>query len=425
VKRAAGLTVLLGALWAAPCGAAHAAARDLHTQLEGSTPAANDTVPRAPAELVLTFGGLVEESGMLLRLLGPAGRSWTLEGRRAPGSSRVLRSDLPALGPGGYRVEWRVVSGDGHPISGDFVFYVGDGATPLATAPPPLAPAPGDLDGEGGLGAAVPALLPSVRAVCDAVELLLAGLLLFGAFRGGRSTGRTHAVTNVLALVAPALVAAYAWIWAGSVVGLDAGGSERLDAFGALFSGRGVAAELVLLVLVPWAIFLARRRKLATVLAALAIFAGAFAGHAASHTASLSIPASAVHQLAVATWLGGLLFLITEARSEAWRASVERVSDAAIAAVVVVTLTGILQAWLLVDSLGQLTTTTYGLLLLAKGAGLLGLVAFGAYHRLRLVPAVSSEAGAARLRRSVGAELALTVAVVVIAAVMSHIPPNP
>ena len=431
MSRLTGLRLALSILVAAPSGAAAADARVAHTQLESSTPAAGDTVMATPRELVLTFGGLVEEAGAFFRLLGPSGRNWTLEGSRLPGSARALTSPMPALAPGAYRLEWRVISGDGHPISGDFVFFVGAGGgaggrpTELGTPPPPSAEGLGSHEaaGRAPAGGAASAWLMVTRAGADAAVLLLAGLLMFGSLGGGVPSARTATVTLALSAAAPALVAVYAWLWSGSVLG--GGGAARIDALASLFTGRALTAELVLVAFAPWALLLARRPRLAMVFAGSSIVAGAFAGHASSYTPLVSVPASALHQLVVATWLGGLLFLVTEARSATFARSARRVSDAALGAVAAVALTGLLQGWLLIDSLAQALSTPYGLLLLGKVAGLLGLVVFGVYHRFRLMPALASPDGAARLSRSVRMELAVALGVVTLAAVLSHIPPNP
>jgi putative copper export protein len=340
---------------------------------------------------------------------------------------------MPALAPGAYRLEWRVISGDGHPISGDFVFFVGAGAgaegrpADLGTPPPPSAGGPGSHEaaGRAPAGGAASGWLMVTRAGADAAVLLLAGLLMFGSLGGGVPSARTATVTLALSAAAPALVAVYAWLWTGSVLGPDTGSAARIDALASLFTGRALTAELVLVAFAPWALLLARRPRLAMVFAGAAILAGAFAGHAASYTPVVSVPASALHQLAAATWLGGLLFLVTEAESPVFADAARRVSGAALAAVAVVTLTGLLQSWLLVDTITRALSTPYGLLLLGKAAGLLGLVAFGAYHRFRVMPHVASPDGAARLSRSVRMELALAVGVVTLAAVLSHVPPNP
>jgi copper transport protein len=423
-------TVVLVAVATAFPDAAAAAERAFHTQLEASVPAAGDTVAVAPEALVLTFGGLVEESGAVIRLLGPSGRSLLLEVTRVAGSVRELTAPLPSLEPGGYRLEWRVISGDGHPISGDFVFWVrgetGAGAGAEPTPPPP--PSPEGLHGHEGHGptGGLPSLgLAATRAGADIALLLITGLLLFGAFGGPAPSRRTAATTKALAAGAPLLVTAHAWIWTDAVSEVAAGAGDRWNALVDLFTGRALAAELGLAVLVPWALLLARRASLAAVFAALAVAAGAFSGHPASHSPALAIPANALHQLAAAAWMGGLLFLVTEAGTASFAISARRVSGVALVAAAAVAATGLLQAWLLVDSLAQLVETPYGLLLLGKGAGLLGLVAFGAYHRFRWFPGIAAGGPAARVSGSVGAELAFAAGVVALAAFMSHVPPNP
>jgi putative copper resistance protein D len=212
---------------------------------------------------------------------------------------------------------------------------------------------------------------------------------------------------------------AYAWLWAGETLGA---GSPRVSGLFSLTTGRSLAAETLLAVLVPWSLLLARRMGLAAVLALLSVAAGGLGGHPASYTPMLSLPASAAHLVAAAVWLGGLAFLVTERGSREYPLAAHRVSGAALAGVGVVAVTGLAQSWVMVGSIDRLTST-FGLILLAKVAGFAGLIAFGAYHRLRLVPTVGSPDGATRLARSVGNELALAACVVALAALLSHIPP--
>jgi putative copper export protein len=152
---------------------------------------------------------------------------------------------------------------------------------------------------------------------------------------------------------------------------------------------------------------------------------GGFGGHPASYTPLLSVPASVVHLLAASAWLGGLLFLVTETGAPGFVASARRVSAVAFVSVALVAASGLLQTWLFLGSILTLTSSAFGWLVLAKVAGFGGLVAFGAHHRLRLLPAAGSDDGATRLTRSVRRELALAVGVVVVAAILSHTPPNP
>lgn len=429
--------------------ASTATARARHVLLEHTSPAAGDTLGVVPAELVLTFSGPLERAGAVLRLVGPAGRIWTLDEIRRPDDPRALVGTLPPLDPGEYRVEWRVISGDGHPVAGDFVFYVSGGEGAVLAPPTPPAGASedervganGDRPGSSadGAGATTRVIhlswrLSGVRAGADLALLLLAGTLLFAAWGTSGPTRRTASTTDVLAVAAPLLTIAYAWIWSGEVLGAGigagsppegAGFSARLDALTVLSTGRSFMLESGLAMLTAWALLLARRPRVASVLAVLTVLAGGLAGHAASYTPALSIPANAAHQLAAAAWAGGLLFLVTEAGAVGFVSSVARVSGIALVAAAVVAVTGLLQGWLLLGSAGALLATSYGLLVLGKVAGFGGLIGFGAYHRYRMLPRLSVSQGPHGYPRTVGAELALAAVVVILAAVLSHIPPNP
>jgi putative copper resistance protein D len=259
-----------------------------------------------------------------------------------------------------------------------------------------------------------------VRAAAGLALLPLAGLLVFAAWSPGAPTPLTVRTARLASVAAPLLTAAYAWLWAGEAMGA---GSPRVAGLSSLTTGRTLAAETALALLVPWALLLARRVGLAAVLALLAVAVGGLGGHPASYTPTLSLPASAAHVVGAAMWLGGLTYLVTERGSSSYEVSARRVSAAAIVAVGVVAVTGILQSWTMLGSLERLSST-FGLLVLAKAAGFAALLAFGAYHRLRLVPAASSPEGATRLSRSVGNELTLAACVVVLAALLSHIPPT-
>ena len=60
----------------------------------------------------------------------------------------------------------------------------------------------------------------------------------------------------------------------------------------------------------------------------------------------------------------------------------------------------------------------------ARALGFVALVAFGAYHRFRLLPTVDAPTGESRLSRSVRHELVVAACVVVLAALLAHIPPT-
>ena len=103
-----------------------------HAVLRSTNPAANTTVPTAPAEVVLTFSEAVSPVADRVRVLAP-------DGTRADSGAPVardselsipMRTDVPR---GTYLVSYRVISADGHPVGGSFTYSVGaPSATPIA-----------------------------------------------------------------------------------------------------------------------------------------------------------------------------------------------------------------------------------------------------------------------------------------------------
>jgi len=97
-----------------------------HEELVDQLPAEGETVQAGVQELRLTF------TNDLLELAGGAGNEIVIT---APDQSVFYAGCLPTQGPDGilpvdvdetgeYRVVWRVVSADGHPISDSFAFFV-------------------------------------------------------------------------------------------------------------------------------------------------------------------------------------------------------------------------------------------------------------------------------------------------------------
>ena len=119
-----------------------------------------------------------------------------------------------------------------------------------------------------------------------------------------------------------------------------------------------------------------------------------------------------VHLVAGAVWLGGIVALVVAFRcvDRCRRRSPRPCGGSATRrslAVGVVAVTGVLMAWIILPTVGELTSTGYGLALLVKVALVLVVIAIGAYNRYRLVPAVD---GRQRKRRRASAGGALRVA---------------
>jgi methionine-rich copper-binding protein CopC len=81
-------------------------------------------VATAPNQLVLRFNNRIEKSlsSVRLRDAGGVGRPLVIAVDAGP-ADRVIAT-LPTLSPGRWRVEWQVLSTDGHVVSGRFEFRI-------------------------------------------------------------------------------------------------------------------------------------------------------------------------------------------------------------------------------------------------------------------------------------------------------------
>jgi methionine-rich copper-binding protein CopC len=108
-----------------------------HDDLIGSDPAAGAALDALPAQLTLTFSAGIagDEGASVVEVTDAAGT--TLADGSPSVSDNVLTQPLAGEASGAVTVLWKVVSSDGHPISGEFSFTVAAAApTPTETATP-------------------------------------------------------------------------------------------------------------------------------------------------------------------------------------------------------------------------------------------------------------------------------------------------
>ncbi|MET8582950.1 copper resistance protein CopC [Streptomyces collinus] len=458
------LTVLCAGLLLALLGTA--APASAHAALRGTDPADGTVLRSAPRQVTLTFTesvGLLTDSFRVYDARNHRVR--TGEADHVPGRSDTARVTLPArLGTGTYTLAWRVVSADSHPVSGALTFSVGRRTATAALAP------------ERTEDPATTTLYNIARYVAYLAAALLLGTAAFVAYCRPRERDR---------LRRPALAAG--WILAAATAALfllrapyeegtgpaSALGLSALARTAATRPGELLLARLLLLAVAGACALSARRWRTAVprraVLTAAAVLAVALSltWAAAEHaSAGLQVPvaiaSTTLHLLAMAAWLGGLAALLLTLRRTAPEAAVPpaaapthvatRFSRLASASVTVLVVTGVYQSWRGLGSWQALTGTPYGRLLLAKLAAVTLLLAVASRSRrwtsrlaepapVPLAGRVPQPAGGPppppepeppaaprpspdRLRRSVLAEVAVGVVVLVLTTLLTSTLPG-
>ncbi|GAA3589906.1 hypothetical protein GCM10022198_12220 [Klugiella xanthotipulae] len=115
-------------------------AASAHDQLISADPADGSELEAMPDSVTLTFSDTLLDIGTVVRVVDATDTAVTRGDLTLSGASvtQPLNTDAP---DGTYTVVWRVVSGDGHPITGTFTFVVGEPSAVVAPTTATTAPA--------------------------------------------------------------------------------------------------------------------------------------------------------------------------------------------------------------------------------------------------------------------------------------------
>lgn len=289
-------------------------------------------------------------------------------------------------------------------------------------------PDPGPFTGWG---------LPITRLAMDLASAATIGSLLFGVLAPAKG-----GVLDRAAVRAVRASAVFAWLWVlSAVAGLVFTLSDLLgvpvqqinyqDTLASFISqivqGRSLAVVAVLAVIVAAAargIQTLNGAALLLILAVAASIPPALTGHAAgAANHDLATSSLIVHVVAVSVWIGGLFALVIHGRwsNPDLRKAAPRYSGIALWCFLAAGVSGLVNAYIRLGSVGPLFTSRYGWLVLGKLAALCALGAFGWWHRKRTLTALEAGRPHAFRRFALG-EAAVMAATVGLAVALSRTP---
>jgi copper transport protein len=335
-----------------------------HAALVEMQPGADRTVDAAPTEVRLIFNEGVTITPDAVRVFDPAARQ--LDGIVAEDAGAVVTAELPQLtANGSYTVAWHVVSADGHPIRGAYLFHLRE-----ATLSEPV-------DAAATAGSDPADVFRALGAVL-ALAGLTVSLLALSLGRRGAGTPRWWSLRWV------PVVAGATLLLGGSVVAVGSSLAASFEVVLDTASGRMALVAVLLAVgglvvsVLPW------DPRIEAALATATVLAVALQGHAVSlPPVLLSAIATALHVGAAVLWAAGLLWLDHRSRAVPegeLRADVIRLSPWGMGMVVAIAVTG---AILMIErvAIDQLLTSGYGRLGLVKVAALLVAVGIAWWNR--------------------------------------------
>lgn len=172
-RRVPAILLLLGVSLLGPIPEAMA-----HDELVGSTPASGAQVSTSPTQVSLTFNEEVQPGPNVVTVRGPDGTPWDSGAATVQGT--VVTEAVRPFGPAGqYTIDYRVLSEDGHPVSGTVTFTFSPVGTVTPQAPAPPRPATTATDSAPNDGAT-----PVWPWIAGAVALIALGAAV--ALRIGR-----------------------------------------------------------------------------------------------------------------------------------------------------------------------------------------------------------------------------------------------
>jgi copper transport protein len=148
------------------------------------------------------------------------------------------------------------------------------------------------------------------------------------------------------------------------------------------------------------------------------------AGHpVATNPVALSVGLDMLHMLAVSLWVGPLMIIVYDRKM--WLANDESTSAPSLQwfsrtagfAVPVIVVTGVIQAWLMMDGFGQILETRYGRTLIVKSCLVIVLIALGAVSRVAMQRKQSGS-----LRQSMGIEVLFAIIILTITSALVAMP---
>lgn len=409
-----------------------------HATVESSSPTDGQRLTTVPSQVSVLFSEPVTTDLGGLRVVNASGQRVDAGEATGSGTSTLSVGLRSGLGDDTYVVSYRVVSADSHPVKGSIVFTVGTGAT---------ADVRSIIAGGAGNDKAFEVLGWVSRLLAYAGGLAAAGLAFFLFFihDGGPEAPQLARFTRVAAFVGVTGALGTAAAQAGLATGRGWSGVFDLGVLHTVLTQNLDWATAVLvagLALVLLSLEMAgttAQRGLAFYGGLAASLSFVLSGHPTEASNRwAAIASNSVHVCAAALWVGGLIgllaVLIHRGRAPALPGEttdppaavggggagtdvalaeapvavalrdtrgtadiVNRFSTMAFITVLALWIAGGVLAWIELGSLGALTSTAYGRLVLTKIAIVLVVAVAASYNRFRLVPTVLDELDAAEV----------------------------
>ena len=360
-----------------------------HAILESSSPEASTLLASSPKEIRLDFDEQVEATLGDVRIYDSEQREVSKSNtERSASDTSVVTAEVPTLKNGVYVVVWRVVSADGHPVTGAFPFEIGTKSTGTSAAL--LEEVLNRTETTSPLGNPMSAL----RLLGSLALILLVGcvsLLWRSPLLGNARVRKTLQYSSVsiavsslgLLFMQGPYTAGKSW---GSLLDSVLIGDVMQTRLGLALFIRVICAFAWGVIAITASASVSRRWRISVIATAIiTISTYAASGHQSAGTLpGIFVPLDMIHLAAISTWVGALLALAVVSKDNNVENEAKRFSQMATWSMPVVVVTGVVQGLHLLGGISTITQTNFGKLLLLKTVLVGGVVVFGSKARAKL-----------------------------------------
>jgi len=321
-----------------------------HAVLTNANPVADSRLDESPEEIVLTFNEEIKAGLSAVKVMNQNKELITESETTMSGDNKQLIASLPELTEGAYLVSYTVISADGHPISGSYVFLIGDAALPA------------DLETTGDNPFQITVFV--TRAAYYFGLLGVTGWILWGLFQGRKHNEPQRHMFRFVSLILQQyhllcliILIAVQWLMNTTAAGIP------------LNTGFGLSWIFSLLLSLLGFFLLSRSKWYDCLWVILMLAAKSFNGHSASYGPIwVSLPVDFMHLLGAAVWTGGLLYIVVFWKKHRLHVKefIPLFSKGAFISMVFLFLSGLALAALYLPSMEYLWVTPWGIFLLAK-----------------------------------------------------------
>ncbi|MEK4972709.1 copper resistance CopC/CopD family protein [Niallia sp. FSL R7-0648] len=372
-----------------------------HAYITNSNPSENEILKTAPEKVYIEFNEKIQTGFKILNVLNSSGERVDKKNVVInPDTEKSMEVDLKSDLPNDiYTVEWRVVSADGHSVSGMIPFSIGE--------LPDGAAFPTQQD-NGNLVSFISTMIN--KGFLYIGFSIYMGLLLFYTiwYRNEKLSAKLVKRTKKISIIAVLFLAIsiisslviQTQSYAGVSLLASIKPSNLMETLTSTKEGIIWIVQMILLAILFLAqrfiwtkeAYLERKHWIIPGLAFIGIMLSkAFLGHPSSSPyETVAIVLDFFHLIAASIWLGGMIVIILFLREgifakegeghDLYWATMERYSLWALITVAVLAISGAINASLLIPDFQSLVSTAYGKVLLIKIGLLVLMLIFGAYH---------------------------------------------